>query len=109
MQNKTDYSVIYTDELNNRVLQEFDALIFAASTNLDEENFYLIEEALNKGTGIISFGNIIVYDGKDSSNVCSKLYGVESLRKDELDNFNFIQQFSFKQGLLNYSNNFELL
>ncbi len=109
MQNKIDYSVINTDELNNRVLQEFDALIFPTSTNLNEENFYLIEEALKKGTGIISFGNIIVYDGKDSSNVCSKLYGVESLRKDELDNFNFIQQFSFKQGLLNYSNDFELL
>lgn len=109
IQNKIDYSVIYSDELNKQLSQKFYALIFPTSTNLNEENFYLTEEALKKGTGIISFGNIIVYDGKDSSNVCSKLYGVESLRKDELDNFNFIQQFSFKQGLLNYSNDFELL
>ncbi|MFN3694753.1 MAG: hypothetical protein ACK4UV_07070, partial [Ignavibacterium sp.] len=109
IQNKIDYSVIYSDELNNRILQEFDALIFPTSTILNEENFYLVEEALNKGTGIVSFGNISIYDNGLLTDFCTKQYEVESLPIEKSDKFNFIQQFSFKQGLLNYSNDFELL
>lgn len=109
LQSKVKYSVLFSDELNQPLTQKFDALIFPTSSNLSEENYYLLESALNNGMGVISFGNMNYFKDGEPVDLCKKLYGVESQQIVPSDNHNFIQNFSFNSNLLKHQSNFQIL
>lgn len=109
MQNKINYSVIYSDELTEKILQKFNALIFPTSVNISEDNYYSLEEALKNGIGIISFGNFNYSEDDSRLDICNTLYGVESQQNSESNNQNFFQHFHINTNLLRPANDFELL
>lgn len=109
IQNKIDYSALYSDEISYNLSEKFEALIFPTSTSISEEIFYKLEKLLENGLGIMSFGNISVFKDDEQRNIFNELYGVETLKIDQSVNPTFVQHFNFNSKILNQKNDFKLL
>ncbi|AFH49731.1 Hypothetical protein IALB_2026 [Ignavibacterium album JCM 16511] len=109
LQNKIHYSVLYSDELKDLLLQKFDAIIFPTSVILSEDEFYSLMSILENGMGVISFGNMYYIEDDEQIDILEKLYGVESQQIINSTNQNFVQHFTFETNYLKHKKDFEIL
>lgn len=109
IQNKIKYSIIFTDDLDNDLSETFSLLILPTSTKLNLEQFDFLNKALNNGTGIISFSEIIISDDDSLANFCEYLYGVKAIDFEKDRELNLIQSFIQYPKYICPFDNFELL
>lgn len=77
IQNKLNYNVIYTDDLNEYEFGKFEVIILPSSFDFNQEDFELLKQMLSKGTALLSIGNFNVIEGNQKIDLYKKLFGME--------------------------------
>lgn len=77
IQNKLNYNVIYTDDLNEYEIGKFEVIVLPSSFDFHQEDFELLKQMLSKGTGLISIGKFNVIEDNQKTNLYKKLFDME--------------------------------
>lgn len=83
MQNKLNYNVIYTDDLNEYEFGKFEVIVLPSSFDFNQEEFELLKQMLSKGTGLLSIGNYNVIEDTQKIDLYKKLYDMECKEKND--------------------------
>ena len=91
MQDKISYEVIYDDELESGIADDFDILILPSVEIINEVELNSLQEFLTSGKSIISIGSQLKYAGNAFTefNNLQTLFGLSNLKKLETDDLSF--------------------
>lgn len=109
IQNKINYSVIFTEDLDNDLPDTYSLLIFPTNTNLDKNQFNSLKRGLELGSGIITFSEIKIIEDDSLKDFCKSIYGIETFTLESGNNSNLIVKFYPNPNYLFPFDSFELL
>ncbi|MEO8232995.1 MAG: hypothetical protein ABI638_11980 [Ignavibacteriota bacterium] len=105
MQNKITYKVIYDDEIESGIVDDFDILILPSVNFISNDEFIELQNFLAKGKSIISLGSKLFFanhDHNDFQNL-QTLFGVTNIESAKSPSI------SFQHSIIpNYLNQFKL-
>jgi hypothetical protein len=91
MQDKISYEVIYDDELEFGIADDFDILILPSVEYINEAEFNSLQEFLTSGKSIINIGSQLKYAANEFNEFYNlqTLFGLSNLKKLETDDLSF--------------------
>ncbi|MEJ5262252.1 MAG: hypothetical protein WHT45_06200 [Ignavibacterium sp.] len=109
IQNKINYNVIYTDNLDEIEIDNYSLIIIPSSIDFSEEEFELLKTALTIGVGLLSFGNLSVSIDDRKSDFYEKLFENDLIEQFDNDETTLTQSFHSNESIFPPFENFDLL
>lgn len=109
IQNKINYNVIYTDNLDEIEVDNYSLIIIPSSIGFSEEEFELLKTALRNGVGLLSFGNSFVSIDDQKSDFYEKLFEKALIEQFDNDETTLTQSFQSNESIFPPFENFDLL
>lgn len=109
IQNKINYNVIYTDNLDEIEIDNYSLIIIPSSIGFSEEEFELLKTALTNGVGLLSFGNSFVSIDDQKSDFYEKLFEDALIEQFNNDETTLTQSFHSNESIFPPFENFDLL
>lgn len=83
MQEKLNYDVIYTKDINEYEIGKFEVIILPSSFDFNQEDFESLKQMLCAGAGLLSIGNFNVIEDNQKIDLYKKLFDMECQEKND--------------------------